>query len=165
MKSEEQAFIDALEKLNIDELSNEFLEELFNLEECDGCLDQLHSKVFIYAERKQYPNDKELAKMVQPPIPNQYFAYDQHDNYFNKPDGSLCGINFMYDHDKDPRLLLACYMLKDKGVLALYESKGNLTIYTKKSIDKKKSDFDLDLPCDSWNCTQYILTKKGWDSA
>jgi len=48
------------------------------------------------------------------------------------PNGSLFGIGFIYDEDMDKRILMAIELLKDqKNIVAVYEHKGIIEIYSK----------------------------------
>jgi hypothetical protein len=78
-----------------------------------------------------------------------------------KPDGSLYGIAFIYDHDMDDRILVAIDMLKEfKSIKAMGERKGTLTIYTETPLVLE----DLQVHGDCWGVQQMVPYKGQWVS-
>lgn len=75
------------------------------------------------------------------------------------PDGKLHGIGFIYDHDKDDRVLLAIDYLKDrKGIIAVSERKGCMDVYT-----ISPSGINNITVCnDEWPVTEYVPLDGEW---
>ena len=75
------------------------------------------------------------------------------------PDGQLYGVGFIYDEDRDDRVLIAIDQLKSrKGIVALAEHEGMLAIYSRKQIG-------LNSICvcgDEWCVTEFVPYRGRW---
>jgi hypothetical protein len=103
---------------------------------------------------------QEKARIVTlKPLVSSY----QHDQTLpelpQKPDGSLYGIGFIYDQDRDDRVLVAIDKLKgNRDVVVLAEREGVLEIYSRMPTNLTGlSVFD-----DEWNVTEYIPYRGKW---
>lgn len=77
----------------------------------------------------------------------------------SKPDGELFNIAFIYDEDRDERVLEAIDQLKgDQDIIALEEHKGTLKIYTL----APKMRASINVWGDSWTVEEYTPYKKTW---
>jgi len=75
------------------------------------------------------------------------------------PHGSLFGIGFIYDEDMDERVLMAIELLKDnKKIVAVYEHKGIITIYSKDPCETKK----IEVCGDIWPVYNFIHDNGEW---
>lgn len=78
------------------------------------------------------------------------------------PDGQLYGIGFIYDEDRDDRVLIAIDELKEHGgVVAVSEHEGELTIYTQISVGES----DIEVCGDTWVITQLFPGQGRWEEA
>lgn len=76
-----------------------------------------------------------------------------------KPHGSLFGIGFIYDEDMDKRVLMAIELLKDqKNVVAVYEHKGIIEIYSKDPCKIK----EIIVCNDIWPVYNYVPENEKW---
>lgn len=75
------------------------------------------------------------------------------------PDGQLHGIGFIYDEDRDDRVLIAIDRLKhDGGIVAVAEHEGELTVYTHKSIGER----NVEVCGDTWLITEFVPSDGHW---
>ncbi len=76
-----------------------------------------------------------------------------------KPHGSLFGIGFIYDEDMDTRVLMAIELLKDqKNIVAVYEHKGIIEIYSKDPCKIK----EIIVCNDIWPVYNYVPKNGKW---
>ena len=76
-----------------------------------------------------------------------------------KPHGSLFGIGFIYDEDRDQTILVAIELLKDKkNIVAVYEHKGIITIYSKDPCETKK----IEACGDIWPVYNFVPENGEW---
>ncbi len=98
-----------------------------------------------------------------PPLPKP--RWKKHWEDF-KPDGQLYGIGFIYDDDKDDRVLIAIDKVKhNSDIVALAEHKGELSIYTQMPTYIKGmciGDDDVDELSDEWNIEEFVPYKGEW---
>jgi len=75
------------------------------------------------------------------------------------PHGSLFGIGFIYDEDMDTRVLMAIELLKDqKNIVAVYEHKGIIEIYSKDTCKIK----EIIVCNDIWPVYNYVPENEKW---
>jgi hypothetical protein len=75
------------------------------------------------------------------------------------PNGSLHGIGFIYDEDKDDRVLVAIDQLKNNpDIVALAEHEGSVDIYTRIPTGLT----NLDVCSDVWCVTEYVPYQAQW---
>jgi hypothetical protein len=75
------------------------------------------------------------------------------------PDGQLHGVGFIYDEDRDDRVLVAIDRLKDNpDVVALAEHEGGLKIYSRLPVGRTSM-----LVCeDEWVVTEFVPYQGRW---
>ena len=77
----------------------------------------------------------------------------------DKPDGALHGIGFIYDGDRDDRVLVAIDQLKDRpGLVALAEHEGCLTTYSLLPLDLNS----VSVCADEWVVTEFVPYQGRW---
>jgi hypothetical protein len=87
----------------------------------------------------------------------RHFIPYQHDPALpplpDSPDGQLHGIGFIYDEDRDDRVLVAIDRLKDRpGLVALAEHEGGLDIYSRLPVGQSSM-----VVCgDQWTVTEFL---------
>jgi hypothetical protein len=75
------------------------------------------------------------------------------------PDGQLHGIGFIYDEDRDDRVLVAIDKLKDTpGLVALAEHKGSLAIYSRLPVGVTS----ISVCGDEWEITEFVPYQGRW---
>lgn len=75
------------------------------------------------------------------------------------PDGALYGIGFIFDEDKDERVLVAIDKLRDwSRVVAVSETHGNLSVYTRLPL---KLDY-LTVCDDTWSVLELVPHNGMW---
>lgn len=75
------------------------------------------------------------------------------------PHGSLFDIGFIYDEDMDERILMAIELLKDKkNIVAVYEHKGTIEIYSKDPCKIK----EIKVCNDIWPVYNYVPENGKW---
>lgn len=78
----------------------------------------------------------------------------------DQPDGQLHGIGFIYDEDRDDRVLVAIDQLKSrKGIVAVAEREGGLKIYTRKQIGLNS----IGVCSDEWCVTEFVPYRGRWE--
>lgn len=78
----------------------------------------------------------------------------------DSPDGQLHGIGFIYDEDRDDRVLVAIDQLKSrKGIVALAEHEGMLAIYSRKAIGLNS----ISVCGDEWCVTEFVPYRGRWE--
>lgn len=136
-----------VDEYGLDNLTGEFrkLDELLNPEHyADPPEHSLYSEADKIARLRskvaKYRGGKKL-----PPFPK------------GEPAGALYGIGYIYDEDKDDRVLIAIDRLPVKiGVVAVHEHEGQLTVY---SLDPVPT-YDVELPGgDIWGTTNFVLQR------
>jgi hypothetical protein len=145
---------------------DEEIEELKNLLEKYDCADELEEIEELDLERwEQIEQLKDLleecviiknmdkkTKKLKPLI-TEYKHQRSLPTLPKKPHGSLFGIGFIYDEDIDKRILVAIELLKDnKKIVAVYEHKGIITIYSKDPCETKK----IEVCNDIWPVYNYV---------
>jgi hypothetical protein len=77
----------------------------------------------------------------------------------DKPHGQLHGIGFIYDEDRDDRVLVAIGQLKNTpGLIALAEHEGSLRIYTRSPIDLSS----INVCGDEWVVEEFVPYRSRW---
>jgi len=75
------------------------------------------------------------------------------------PHGSLFGIGFIYDEDMDERVLMSIKLLEyKKNIVAVYEHKGIITIYSKYPCETKK----IEVCGDIWPVYNFVSKNGEW---
>jgi hypothetical protein len=75
------------------------------------------------------------------------------------PDGQLHGIGFIYDEDRDDRVLIAIDQLKDHvDIIAVAEHEGELMIFTR----KKTHENNIEVCGDTWVITELLPYQGRW---
>ena len=80
----------------------------------------------------------------------------------DSPHGQLHGVGFVYDEDRDDRVLVAIDKLKDQpGLVALAEHEGSLLIYSRLLVG-----LDSLVVCgDQWTVTEFLPYRGSWTEA
>ena len=127
--------IEDLEEWEQIEQLKELLEEYKTQENADEQIEKFKSLVTEYKHDHLYP-----------PLPEN-------------PDGYLFGIGFIYDEDMDKRVLMAIELLKDKkNIVAVYEHKGTLTIYSEYPCEIK----EIEVCGDNWSVCNFVSKNGEW---
>jgi hypothetical protein len=75
------------------------------------------------------------------------------------PDGELHGVGFVYDEDRDDRVLVAIDTLRDKpGLVAVAEREGVLAVYTRLPLGKSS----LTVCEDEWVIEEFVPHQGRW---
>jgi hypothetical protein len=78
------------------------------------------------------------------------------------PDGQLHGIGFVYDEDRDDRVLAAIDQLKAHGgIVAVAEHEGRLAIYTRNRVGESS----VEVCGDTWVIAELVPCGGRWVSA
>jgi hypothetical protein len=73
--------------------------------------------------------------------------------------GQLHGVGFIFDEDRDDRVLVAIDDLKDTpGLVALAEHEGGLEVYARKPTGLTT----VSVGCDEWGVTEFIPHQGRW---
>jgi hypothetical protein len=101
--------------------------------------------------------EKKIKKLK--PLITEYKHHGSLPTLPKKPHGSLFGIGFIYDEDMDKRILVAIELLKDnKKIVAVYEHKGTIKIYSKDPCEKK----EIKVCGDIWHVYNYVPENGKW---
>ena len=103
-----------------------------------------------------------LRERRMPPLKRLVRPY-QHDALLpalpQSPHGQLHGVGFIYDEDRDDRVLVAIDDLKDTpGLVALAEHEGGLEVYARKPTGLTT----VSVGCDEWGVTEFIPHQGRW---
>jgi hypothetical protein len=75
----------------------------------------------------------------------------------------LHGIGFIYDEDRDNRVLEAIDLLRHhREIIAVREHEGGLAVFTRAEIPGLSSG--IDLTSDSWGIDQFVLQSRGLEN-
>jgi hypothetical protein len=78
----------------------------------------------------------------------------------DEPDGQLHGIGFIYDEDRDDRVLVAIDDLKaNSGIVALAEHEGGLVVYTRLPIGESS----INVCGDEWVVEEFVPFQGRWE--
>jgi len=106
--------------------------------------------------------ERRLWEQVIPPLKLQVFPY-LHDPALpalpDNPDGALHGIGFIYDEDRDDRVLVAIDQLKDNpSLVALAEHEGDLKTYSHLTLGLTQ----IEVCDDVWVVTEFVPYQGRW---
>jgi hypothetical protein len=105
--------------------------------------------------------ERRLWEQVIPPLKRLVRPY-QHDALLpalpQSPHGQLHGVGFIYDEDRDDRVLVAIDDLKDTpGLVALAEHEGGLEVYARKPTGLTT----VSVGCDEWGVLSEFIPHQG----
>lgn len=119
-------------------------------------MNEKFSKTVLEDEYDFEMEEKEINKLK--PLVTEYHHSRDLPDLPEEPDGALHGIGFIYDEDRDDRVLVAINNLKDnKDIVALAECKGCVDIYTRKS-----TGLTWVSAYDEWSVTEHVPYWGGW---
>jgi len=94
------------------------------------------------------------------PLVKEYIHDDKNPELPKEPDGSLFGIGFIYDEDRDDRVLVAIDKLKHlKGIIAVSEHEGGMDIYSRSNHKLKQ----IGTCGDIWFINEFVFKKGKWN--
>ena len=97
---------------------------------------------------------EELRSLVK-----EYIHDNKNPELPKEPSGSLFGIGFIYDDDKDDRVLIAIDNIKYmKGIVAVWESEGVMNIYGN-CVHELES---IEIYWDTWTIQQFVFEEGEW---
>ena len=137
---------DAADQEEIAEWCQEFLWE-FNQDDEKAHREALLNNLGAEIERLEQMIVPYTPDPTLPPLPE-------------KPAGQLFGIAFIYDEDKDKRILTAIDQLRDAGIIAIREHQGTFQLWSRKQT--KIMGVSI-CDGDEWSVQEeYVPKKGGW---
>ena len=110
--------------------------------------------VYVYDCREENNRIEELRSLVK-----EYIHDNKNPELPKEPSGSLFGIGFIYDEDRDDRVLIAIDKIKYmKGIVAVGESKGVINIYGNLSYKLES----IELCGDTWSVNEVLFKDGEW---
>ena len=130
------------------------IREIDELEEYEqiGALEEL------LKEYKDYETEANLIKKYKALV-EEYKEDSSYPVLATKPHGSLFNKGFIYDEDEDDRVLIAIEKLKNmENIIAVYEHKGSLTLYSKYACEIK----EIEVCGDLWYISEFTPQNGKW---
>ncbi len=145
------------------ELAHDFLEEfqtqkLWNIDSEEKFSYEMNKIINLRSLVKDYIHNPNIPLFNT--IPNIF------GNNLNEPSGSLHGIGFIFDEDKDDRILLAIDQLVKhknrklaKEVIAVYEHEGKIVLFSLSFLNI----IGFGVCLDEWCVEEFVLHNNSWN--